>query len=162
MFIILLLIFFGVIFYTLNKAFKNKQIAAVVSLGLSLLISLAIAQRGLLLDYGGGGISSWILLIAILIGLGFLIRFANESFGRAGAITAVIGIWLLMRFIDPDKFLPYSLLGNYGFMNFYEEVLRGFFGFIIFIIVAVVLSSGRTQESVGEQLVNSLFRRGRR
>ena len=45
---IFFLIFFAIIFFTVNKAFKNSAVAGVIALGFSLLISMVMAQRGLL------------------------------------------------------------------------------------------------------------------
>ena len=149
MFTILFLIFFAVIFYTLNKTFKNNAIAAVIALGISLLISLAIAQKGLISSYGlGEELGSWILLIAGLIGIGFLIRFSAETFGPTGTVATVIILWLLIRFIEPYQILPDFLL-NTGFYGFYDSFLRSGWGLIIFGIIAFFLSRG-TKKTVKE------------
>ncbi len=149
MFGILFILFFAVIFYTLNKAFKDNVVAGIIALGLSLLISLAIAQRGLIASYGlGDSLSSWILLAAALIGIGFLIRFAAESFGWVGTVTTLIILWLLIRFIEPSQILPDMLL-NSRFYNFYDSFLRSGWGLVILGIIGFILSRG-TKKTVKE------------
>jgi len=152
MFGILFIVFFAVIFYTLNKAFKDNVVAGIIALGLSILISLAIAQRGLISSYGlGDSLSSWILLIAALIGIGFLIRFSAETFGWIGAVTTVTLLWLLIYFIEPYQILP-NVLSNTRFYNFYNSFLRSGWGLVIFGIIAFILSRGtkKTVKELGE------------
>ena len=84
---IFFLVFFAIIFYTVNKAFKNSAVSGVIALGLSLMIAMVMAQKGLLYGYLGEEIGSWILIITVLIGIGFLIRFVYESFGKTGTMV---------------------------------------------------------------------------
>jgi hypothetical protein len=154
LFIILFLMFFAMIYYTVNKSFKNNVISGVIALGLSLLISLAIAKKGLLVGYGYG-LDSWVLLIAILIGFAFLIRFSSNSFGKIGAIAAVIVIWMIIKFVDPYNFLPETLLSNPEFMSFYETFLKSPLSLVIFGFLALVFGKTRSNEDP----VQSFFRR---
>lgn len=134
---IFFLVFFAIIFYTVNRAFKNSGVSGVIALGLSLLIAMVMAQRGLLYGYLGQEIGSWILIITVLIGIGFLIRFVYESFGKAGTMIALIGLWIFIRSIDPYEFLPYELLTD-TFINIYE-FFASIFGLIVLIIGALVI-----------------------
>jgi len=135
---IIFIILFGVIFYVLNKSFKNPAVASVIGIGLSLFISMAISQRGLLYNYAGGTLSSWALVIASLIAIAFLLRFAKESFGKTGTISTIILIWLILHSLDPYDVLP-SILANSGFLAVYEFIV-GFGGLIIFVILAFIFS----------------------
>jgi hypothetical protein len=119
MFGIIFIILFGVMYYVLNKSFKNNAVAAAISLALALLISMAISQRGLLSEYGGGELSSWALVIASLIAIAFLIRFVSESFGKIGVVITLVLIWIILKSLEPYEVLPYSLL-NSGFLVVYE------------------------------------------
>lgn len=134
---IFFLVFFAIIFYTVNKAFKNNAVSGVIALGLSLLIAMVMAQRGLLYGYLGDEIGAWILIIASLIGVGFLIRFVHESFGKTGTVIALIVMWIFLRSLDPYKFLPYQLLTD-TFINVYE-FLASILGLIVMIIAALVI-----------------------
>ncbi len=158
-FTILFLIFFAVIYYSINKTVKNPTVAVIVALGISLFISLALSRKGLLWGYGQG-IDVWVLLGAAIIGIGFLIRFASESFGRAGAIISVIIIWIILNAIEPYEFLPDTLLYSDNFMTFYDG-LKGFFGGVILVTIAVLFSKSKKDESVGGQLFDLFKRRVR-
>jgi hypothetical protein len=160
MFTVLFLVFFAIIYYSINKMVKNPIVAMIVSLGISLFISLALSRRGLLWDYGYG-LDSWILLGAAIIGIGFLLRFASESFGRGGEIISVIMIWLIINAIDPYQILPDTLLYSDVFMGFYG-ILKSLFGGILLIIVAILVSRERREESFGGQLLDLFRRRLRR
>ena len=159
-FIILFLIFFAVIYYSINKTTKNPAVSVIVALGISLFISLALTRRGLLWGYGQG-IDAWVLLGAAIIGIGFLIKFASESFGRAGAIATVILIWIILNAIDPYQILPDTLLYSNNFMIFYE-VLTSIIGAIILVVIAILFTKGKEDDSVGGQLFDIFRKRVRR
>ena len=156
-FTILFLIFFAVIYYSINKTTKNPAVSVIVALGISLFISLALTRRGLLWGYGQG-IDGWVLLGAAIIGLGFLIKFASESFGRAGAIATVIIVWIILNAVDPYQLLPDTLLYSDNFMAFYE-LLTSFLGGVILVVIAIIFSKGKENESVGGQLFDIFKRR---
>ncbi len=159
-FTILFLIFFAVIYYSINKTTKNPAVSVIVALGISLFISLALTRKGLLWGYGQG-IDAWILLGATIIGIGFLIKFASESFGRAGAIATVIIVWIILNAIDPYQILPDTLLYSDNFMIFYE-LLTSFVGAIVLIIIAILFTKDKEDDSVGGQLFDIFRRRTRR
>ena len=156
-FTILFLIFFAVIYYSINKTTKNPAVSVIVALGISLFISLALTRRGLLWGYGQG-IDTWVLLGAAIIGIGFLIRFAAESFGRAGAIATIIIVWIILNAIDPYQILPDTLLYSDNFMMFYG-VLKSIFGAIVLIIITILFIKGDEDRSPGQQILKSLFGR---
>ena len=137
MFALIFIILFGVIFYVLSKSFKNNAVAMSIALALSIFISMAIAQRGLLYDYGGGELSSWALVIASLIGIAFLVRFANESFGRIGVAITVGLFWIIMYNLDPYQVLPNSLLSS-GFYRFYEWLFIGDSAIVVAIVLIIL------------------------
>jgi len=154
---IIFLIFFAIIFYTVNKAFQNFAVSGVIALGLSLLISMVMAQRGLLYGYLGEEIGSWILIIAVLIGVAFLIRFIYESFGKTGTVIALIGLWIVLRSIDPYEFLPYQLLTD-TFINIYE-FFASIFGGIVLIIGALIILNVTDARTIGEKMIKALGKR---
>jgi len=138
-FVIIVLIFFAIIYFVLMKTFDNKAVAAVVALGLSLFIALAMARRGMLYGYVGDELGSWILIIATLIGCAFLIRFAYDSFDNLGAIAAIIGIWYVLHIIDPYEIIPYALLTD-QFITLYEFISGGFGGIVLIIATLIILN----------------------
>jgi len=158
LFVILFLIFFAIIFYSLNKAMKNPAVSAVIGFALSLFISLAISRRGLLWNFGGGGLDSWILLIAALIGIGFLIKFASDSFGRIGTLITIVLLWILIFNFSSYQLLPYQLSGG-GFETFYN-FLGSPLGLILLILLSFFLS-GKGPKTNIEELTGFLGRKSR-
>ena len=154
---IVFLIFFATIFYTVNKAFKNSAVAGVIALGLSLMIAMVLARRGLLYGYLGEEIGSWILIITLLLGVAFLIRFVHESFGKTGSIVALIGIWFVIRSVDPYNMLPYQLLTD-TFVNTYE-FFASIFGLIILVAGGLIILNITDTRTWGERLLKQLGRR---
>ncbi|MBR9704925.1 hypothetical protein GOV12_05925 [Candidatus Pacearchaeota archaeon] len=142
MFGIYFIIFFAVIFYTVNRSFKDPKIAGVIALGLSLLISVTLAQRGWLYSYMGTELGGWILVIAVLIAFGFLLRFAYESFGRIGAIAAILIFWVVLHGSDPYTILPAELVNNNVILLIYEFI-AGYVGLIFLIIISAIIISAR-------------------
>ena len=157
MFGLFFVVFFAIIFYTVNRAFKNPAVSGVIALGLSLMISMTMAQRGLLYGYVGEEIGSWLLIVTVLIGVGFLIRFIWESFGKPGTVIALIGLWFLLRAFDPYEFLPYELLTD-TFIGIYE-FFASFLGLIIIIIGSVVALNVFDSRTIGERLIKQFSRR---
>jgi hypothetical protein len=144
MFGIYFIVFFAVIFYTVNRSFKDSKIAGVIAFGLSSLISVTLAQRGWLYNYMGGEIGSWILVVTVLIAFGFLLKFSYESFGRIGAIASVIIIWALMHGSDPYEVLPYNIINNGPIIGIYEFV-ASWVGLIFLIIISAIIITARLQ-----------------
>ncbi len=159
LFTVLFLIFLAVIFYTINRAFKNKAVAIIIAIGVSLLISLAIAQRGLITIYGGGEVSSWALFIATIIGIGLLIKFASQSFGRIGTIITVFIIWLILHNLNTYDLFPELLANIEPFMLLYNFIINPA-GLILLIIIAFYLG-GSGPKTFGENIIDLFKKRGR-
>lgn len=159
MFGIIFIIFFGIIFYTINRSFKNVAVSASVAGALSLLIALTMARRGLLLDYTGYEMGSWVMIIVFLIGLAFIARFAYENFGPIGTGFALMGIWAILRAIDIYEFLPYELLTD-NFIKIYGFI-TSFFGLAIIIIAIIIIVSMNKDRTVGGQFAKLFGKRTR-
>lgn len=161
MFSIFMLVFFGIIFYTVNKAFKNNVVSGVIALALSLLITITILRRGFLYGYMGDELGGWILVAVVLIAFGFLIRFAYKAFGVAGSTITVVVIWLLLQRADPYEFLPYGV--SEGIVWGYEFI-ASFIGLVILVLIAIFAAPFLEGKSPIEKMIESagksnLFRR---
>lgn len=157
-FSIVFMIFFAVIFFSVNRSFKNPGVSTVIALGLSLLIAMVMARRGMLYGYVGEELGSWIMIITILMGTGFIIRFAYESFGRTGVIVALAILWAVFRGIDVYDILPYQLLTE-TFVRVYEFI-TGIVGGIVIIIIAIIfMNVGEERETGIERLLRPKRRR---
>ncbi len=155
MFSVLMLVFFGIIFYTINKAFNNNVVSGVIALSLSLLITITILRRGLLYGYAGDDLGSWIMVAVVFIALGFLIKFSFEAFGVVGSTATVFLMWLLLQRADPYQFLPYGvsdmIIGVYEFM-------RSFFGLILLVAVAIFAAPFLERETHGQRMLRNVFK----
>ena len=139
-FSIIFLIFFATIYYTLVKTLKNNPVAVIVAFGISTFISMAISRRGMFSGYGGD-FDLWVLLIATLIAIAFLMRYIGETFGRWAAVLAVFLLWIVLISVDPINYLPYELASSYIFTVFYE-ILKSPLGLSILIVFAIIMNAG--------------------
>lgn len=156
MFAIVFLIFFGVVFYTVNKAFKNTPVSAVIAIAISLLIAITLTKRGWLYGYAGEEIGVWILVVVFLLIIGFLIRFAFEAFGYLGPPAAVLAIWFILKSIDPYEIIPYEIADN--IVPIYE-IITSIFGGIILVAITFMISKTQEGSSPGEKMISTLFKR---
>tara|TARA_Y100000034_G_scaffold114872_1_gene151425 strand:- start:1769 stop:2374 length:606 start_codon:yes stop_codon:yes gene_type:complete len=154
---IVFLVFFAIIYYTVNRAFKNPAVSGVIGLGLALMIAMVITRRGLLYGYAGEQLGSWILIVTILIGVGFLLRFIYESFGKTGTAVALIGIWILIRSVDPYDILPYELLTD-TFINTYE-FFASWLGGIVLVVGGIILLNVTDMRTIGEKMMKVFSKR---
>jgi hypothetical protein len=145
MFIIYVIFFFAIIFYTTNKSFKNPPISGVVAAALSLFIAIALAQRGWLDAYMGTAIGAWGLLVAALIAVGFAVKFSYETFGRIGSVAAILIIWFIIFSTDPQNILPQELLTD-TFLGVYSFV-ASWIGLVVVLIISAVLITAQRQRS---------------
>lgn len=137
-FTVFFLVFFAIIYFALSKTFKdNKAVAAVVALGISLFISLAIAQRGLLMSYAGEELGFWILLITILLIFAFATKILYENFKIWGVILAIFILWLLLYGTEFYDFLPYGISDS-PVGAFIEIFRRGATPIILIIIIIII------------------------
>jgi len=158
MFGIIFIVFFAIIYFTVNKSFKNNVISGVIALGLSLLIAITLTRRGWLYGYAGEQLGAWVLIVVAFIGIAFAIRFAYEYFGSIGAIASIAILWFLLRGLDPYEILPYevqtdSLLNIYGFIT-------SIFGLIVFMIIGLIAAKTERGRTPMGQIIR-MFKRGR-
>jgi len=155
MFSIIMLVFFAIIFYTINKAFDNKVVSGVIAGSLGLLISITVLRRGLLYGYAGDDLGSWIMVAVIIIAIGFLIKFAYEAFGVLGSTGTVIVLWFLLQRSDPYQFLPYGVSDM--IISVYE-FMASFFGLVLLVLIAVFAAPFLERETHGQRMLKKVFR----
>lgn len=157
MFVIYIMFFFAIIYYTTNRSFKNPPVAGVVAAALSLFIAIAMAQRGWLDAYMGAEIGAWGLLVAALIAVGFAVKFSFETFGRIGSVIAVLIIWFILFSTPPETILPPELLTD-TFLNVYGFV-SSWIGLIILLIISAVIITARSNRKWGyaNNTLDSMF-----
>lgn len=146
------ILFFAIIFFALSKSFKEDKGAAIaIAVVVSLFISVVVTRRGWLFSYAGDELGQWILIVAVLVGAGFVVKIMSDVFGRWGAIIAVVALWASLFFIDIYVILPYGELGDFLLM-IYEQA-KGIFGLIaLIIIIALLYRYGRREKTLLEML----------
>jgi len=158
MFLIVFLIFFAVIFFAVNKSFKNNIVSGVLAVALSLLISLSLTRRGLLYDYAGGQLGSWIIIVIVFIAIAAAIKFSEEYFGSVGVIAAVVIIWAFLYNTDPFEIIPTEIQTDF-IMNLYSFA-SSIFGLVIFVILAIMVAKYQEGKHPVSQIMK-VFKRGR-
>ncbi len=119
-------LFFAAVYLAIGRAFPtNKGPAIVLSVVISLLITFTLVERGFMYGYLGEEIGNWFLIIALLMGMIFLIRGAYKSMGRGGGIITLLIVWALFAFFFKPFFFD-ALSGSYG--GFLLDFYQGFFG----------------------------------
>lgn len=148
---IIFVVFFAIIFYTINKTFKNTGVSAVIGAGLALFIALTLARRGILYGYFGDEIGSWMLIIVSLIGFGFIIRFAYQSFAGLGAIIVVGVSWYLLHITGPYEVLPYEILTD-AFVKIYEFTASWLGGIVLMVLTIILINLGKEEKTFAEMM----------
>lgn len=151
-FALVFLLFFAVIFFAVSKTFRDeKGIAVVVALVISLFISMALAQRGLLYGYLGDTIGGWAITLALLLGVVFIIKLSFDKLGGIGASIIIFLLWISLFFVD-----PYDYFSGGGFGDFLisiHNLLTSFVGFITIVVVCIILIAVRARKkSILEKL----------
>lgn len=166
-FAILFSLLFAVIYFAVHKTFKNSTISGVVSVGVALLISISLGQRGLLYSYTGDVIGDTAIIIGLLIAGLALVKVIMSNFrGFKGIVLSIISILIILSFVDIDTLLPgsyaYSPFGN--FLGNLIDFISNFFGIFLFIgVVALIIAISKRKEKVkrlyegGAELISEVF-----
>lgn len=138
-FAVVFIVFYALIFFTMKKVFKDggKQTAVAISLGVSLLITAAAAQQGLLEGYVAEDISALLLLLGIFVFFGFIFRFFFKH-SPVAAYFILSGLWLVMFLSDPARAIPYILQTD-TILTIYEFIASPF-GLLILIGIGAISS----------------------
>ncbi len=146
----LFLVIFALVYFSVTKAFKDNQaVAAVIALGVTLLITVAISQQGLLYTYAGDQFGNWITLVAILLALGFFIKISGENFGASGVIVAVIiSLVIFNMTISLDEFSLAYAFQDYNFQWMWESIftVQGFVILGILVVVLIIFSKRKDND----------------
>jgi hypothetical protein len=142
---IIFLVFFALIFYSLNKRFDNNAVSAIVAGGISLIIAMSLSQRVMYTGFFGGfggfgeGLGNWIMFLAIVFGIFIGFKFIFENFGPAGSIPVVVVFWYLLGNMDIFNVLPYGFVTN-EFLDIYEFIIS-WPGLFILLVISIYISS---------------------
>ncbi len=131
-FTIIVLILTASIFYFLRNRIDNTAVAAIIAIGLSLLIAIPIMKRGLIEPFFEPEIIDWIAIIAIVAGLFFLIYWAVKKFRFWGFFVFLLLLVIILYIAG--EYLPDSIL--YGPIGDWIDVIKGF-GITTLVIIVI-------------------------
>lgn len=157
-FAIILIIMFAIVFFAVQKTFKNTAVAGVIAIGVSLLISVAMAQQGLLYSYAGDTLGSIAILVGVAAAIFALIKVLTENFGVMwGTITGVVTSLIILSVASIDEIVPSNIL--YGSLG---DVVFGLIDFIKENLVFVIIVAGLLIFFVYRSTKENEFRRAER
>ncbi len=120
----------------MGKTFKgNWGTALAIAVVFAFPIAAIFARRVTFYGYVGEDLGGWILFIALLIGLVFLLKVILDLLGPIGLALGVIGSWFLISKIDWDFLLPFSVTES----GFFEFIQSGLFLAILITIFIIIL-----------------------
>ena len=137
MFAIIFGILFGIIFSFLKPKFHDSAApTTIVSAGLSILLTMAIAKREILDAFFAENLVDWIVIGAIIIGILFLISYIWKKLPTGKSkFWIILGLLFIIGIIPYflKDYLPESLL--YGPFGTFIELVQGLPAFVIWIAV---------------------------
>lgn len=129
-------ILFAVMFNFFKPRFNyNAAPAAVVSTGLAILLAMPIMQRGILEAFISPKILDWVVLIAIIIAVLFLLFWFWKKLRFWGIFILIIGLGILAFFFE--DYIPETLM--YGPVGTFVEWVQGLSIFIPVVLVIIVI-----------------------
>lgn len=133
----LFILFFAIVFIAVSKPFKeNKGAAIVIAIAVSLFISMAVAQKGWLYSYAGEEIGGYLFIIAIALGIIFLLKVMISLLGGLGLFATLFGLWFLFSKTYFSEILPYEI-GSIDLFPFYDFISST--SFLIWTIIALII-----------------------
>jgi len=149
------LVFFAIIYFTVNKAFKNNVVSGVLALSLSALIGITMLRSGWMYGYVGDSIGAWITVVVALIAAGFLIKFAFEGLGVFGVLGAITFFWFLLQGSDAYSLLPYD---SPGFLTWAYETIKHPIGLVALWIIGFIATRVQEEQAPFPRLFRGLIK----
>lgn len=153
-FILVFGIFYALMFYSIKSVFKgdkNRGIAMVISICISLLVTIALAERGLLYGYFGSDLSSWLLFLVFLFIFVFIIHFSYKNFGPKFTAFALIFMWCVLAFyFKPEDIINSGAAADLASLLYYSWISVP--GFIVTLLVALMLLFKKVRSALTHDL----------
>ena len=138
-FVFVFILFYAIIFFSVKNAFHgNKQIAIIVSMVVSLFITAALAQKGILEGQIAEDIGGLLILLGFLALFGFVFRVLYNKISKTAAFVLLFIIWLLLYFGEGDRVLPYFLQTEY--VLFVYNILSSWLGLLLLIAAGATVA----------------------
>ena len=134
-FAITFIILFGILYYFFHPKFNyNAAPTAIISIGISLLLTISITKRGILEAILDPKLVDWIVTGAIIIALIALVYWAWKKFELKGLLLLIISLGIITYLLE--DYLPESLL--YGPVGTIIEWVQGLSEFIFWTIIIIL------------------------
>ncbi len=138
-FVFIFILFYAIIFFAVKNAFHgNRQIAIIVSMVVSLFITAALAQKGILEGQIAEDIGGLLILLGFLALFSFIFRVFYTKISKAAAFIMLSIIWLLLYFGEADRALPYFLQTEY--VLFVYNILSSWAGLFLLIMAGIAVA----------------------
>jgi len=135
-FAIVFILFYAIIFYSLNRVFKeNRATAIIVSVIASLVITFGFIKQGLLNHYVGSDFAAFLVILGFLIVFGFIFKILFEH-AKPAAILLLLAIWFVLFMSDPYNALPYFMHNDIVIRAY--EILASWIGLVLLIVVGLL------------------------
>jgi len=138
-FILVFGVFYALVFYSVKGMFregKSKGPAMIISVCVSLLITIALAQQGLFFGYFGGDFSSWLIFLAILMGMIFIVSASYKNLGAKFTGIVLLILWFIFAFyFNPVSWINSGSASDFANLLYYAWISIP--GFLITLLIAV-------------------------
>jgi len=139
LFTVIFLIFFAIIFFALQKTFKDqKGVSMIVSLGVSLLISSIFAKSSYYYGFLGEELFSYVAIAGFIFVYALLIKLFYQQFKGLGISVILIASWLVIHFNEGLYYFINDLIYIDAIIQFYE-FLGSWIALIIILGIIVLL-----------------------
>ena len=140
-FILIFGIFYALIFFSIKGMFrggKGKGPAMIISICVSLLVTIALAQQGLIFGYFGGDFSSWLVFLAVMLIFIVIISASYKNFGPKFTAFVLLFLWCVFAFyFNPGNWVSSGVASTIANTLYYLWISIP--GFIVTFIVIVAL-----------------------
>jgi hypothetical protein len=132
-------VFYALVFYSIKGRFeggKSKGPAVIISFCVALLITIALAQQGLFFGYFGGDFSSWLIFLAILMGMIFIISASYKNFGAKFTGVVLLILWFIFAFyFNPVSWISSGSASDFANLIYYAWI--SFPGLVVTFLIAI-------------------------
>lgn len=153
LFALVFLLFFAIIYLAIGKPFKENRMAAlVIAAIISFLIASAFTQRAYFYKGLSEEVFNWVLILAVLIAIVFILRATLYFIGPIGFAITLLGLWFIFYYEATTSYFLYSL--DEPLYSIAQALVTPIGGVVVGLISILIL--------VNAKKISRWMRRGRR
>lgn len=131
------LLFFALVFYATLKTFKEQRgIGIIVAVVVSFFITSAFVQNGFLYGYVDSGITTWALIVGLLIAVVLFLKVIYENLGKGSTLGFVFVLYALLWFVDLPSMIGYGPVADLVLMV-YDLIINPAFAMLLIVVLLV-------------------------